>query len=149
MRYNNCMRKLLFISLMLLGLKVFATQYQYPVPKDVNNTPIYGGLGLPFSGSMTPTTNAYDNAVAVTAPLTGSNSGRQYRHIAVYNPSTTRTVYVCFGGATSSGCADNMIVAPGYTVVLDSVYYGELNNITKLYAKLDSAGTSAVVVHGW
>lgn len=148
MRYNNTMRKLL-LALGLIALNAFAVQYNAIVPKDINNVPIYGGLGIPFSGTATPTANAYDDTIKVAVPLTGVNAGRQYRSISVYNPSLTRTVYVCFGGDAAAGCSDNIIVNPGYAVVLDNVYFGALNDITNIYLKLDSAGTSAVQVQGW
>lgn len=138
-------KKLLLICL-IPSLSLAQNIYKYPVPRDPTNTPVYGGLGLPFYSGVTVTAATY--IVSATVPLTGNDIYRQYRSVYVYNPDTTRTVYACFGGSTA--CAtDQMKINPGYGLIFDNVYYGYLNGITNIYLRLDSTGSVVVEVGGW
>jgi len=130
-----------YLLLLLLALPAMAQQEPVPVPKDPVNTPIYGGIGQPFVYDSTAVTTT-SFAPIVTVPNSGSNYVRPYRHIAVYNPSMTRTVYVCFAENASVGCSVNaMKIPPGIGLVLDHVYYGVMMQTPTIYMKLDSAGS--------
>lgn len=145
--------KKLFITLScILALEVHSqtSQYKFPVPKDVTNTPIYGALGLPVFGTATVTAATF--ADFMTVPLTGDNSGRQYRAICIYNPSSARELSVCFG----SGCTTAQIKIPagnagtvGGGLCLDNVYFGFFNDITVIRAALDTTGSVTPEITIW
>lgn len=144
------MKHLLAYLLAIVSFQVLGQQYIVPYPHDVLNTPMTTANGVPFTGTMTATTSSYDNAVAVTVPLTGINVGRPYKSVSIYNPSTTRTVVVCFGTAgQASSCSDNVSIPPGLGLALDFVLYGSPNNKNTVFGRLDSAGSSAITVNMW
>lgn len=120
---------------------------KYAVPKDINQVAIHDeALGLPvFTEATTLTTNSYVSVLAL--PSTGNNLNRQWRKISVNNPSSTRSVYICFGGAT---CATDMIKVPTSTkIVFDGLYFGPMNSVTTIYARLDAGGSVVPEVTIW
>lgn len=125
-----------------------AQQLGYRMPRDAGNNPIPMGIGLPYAFTLTPTTASYDNSIRYALPATGRDLNRAYRHILVRNPSTTRTVYVCFG--TSTGCSTDHIIVPSeYAFALDSILYGDSVGFSHVYAKLDAVGSVAVEFTAW
>lgn len=141
------MRMKHLLWLLFISLPAWAqTQYKYPVPKDPVNVPIQNALGLPFAYQATLTTTAYVKISDLS--LSGNNSGRQYRAVCAYNPSTTESAILCFG--TSSACStDMMIVPPAFGLCLDNIYAGFFNDITAVWGKLSAAGSSDVQVNIW
>lgn len=117
------------------------------VPRDGFNTPIYGGIGLPyFFESVSLTTTSYVSLA--TVPTVGSgNTQRQFRNILIRNPSSTRSVYVCFG---TGGCSSDMMkIPPNYTFVTDQMLIGWSTSVTNIYGKLDSAGSVTPEITLW
>jgi len=145
------MRKYIYLLAVLLVAiylmkGALATQYKYPIPQDVNNYPIQGAMGVPYEFESAVTTTSY--ASFATVPLTGNDAGRQYRSLCAYNPSTTIDVYLCLG--SSSSCSTDMVKVPaGKGLCLDNIYYGPLNLITTVWAKLGSAGSVTPSVEIW
>ncbi len=144
------MKKLLIVSLTLLGLQAFGqSKTNTPVPKDPFNIPIYGGISTPvFSEATTLTTNSY--ALMVTLPNTGLSYNRTYRHLMVFNPSSTRSVYICFGNGS---CATDMVKVPtgasGFGVALDDYMAGVLYGQTEIWGRLDAAGSVTPLIYVW
>lgn len=143
-------KQILALGLMFSAAALAQNNYGYPVPKDFSNTPIYGGLGLPVYGATAITSATY--ADVLTVPLTGINLGRQYRGICVFNPSTTRSVSVCFG----AGCTTAQLSVPaantstvGAGICVDAIYFGTYNDIAVIRAALDSAGTVTPQITIW
>lgn len=118
------------------------------VPRDNIGIPIYGGLGLPvFSEAVTLTTTSFTSLMTVPTE-TAQGYKRQFRHFELRNPSSTRSVYICFSGA--SPCSTSQLkIPPNYTYVLDHQYFGPFNSITTIYGKLDSAGSVTPEVTIW
>lgn len=117
----------------------------YPLPRDSNNYPIPTNLGTPVFAEPTLTTGSYVSML--TLPTTGVNYGRQFQSICAYNPSSTRTVYICLG---TGGCSTDMMKLPAQTgLCLDKLYFGYQNNITDVYGKLDTTGSVAVALTVW
>lgn len=140
------MRKLLLA--LFISVPVFAQNKTIiPVPKDPFNIPIYGGLGLPvFSEATTLTTSSYVSIL--TLPNTGHDINRSFRHIAVYNPDSARSVYICFGDA--SGCSTDMMkVPPGFALAFDHVLFGILYDQTVVYGRLDAVGSVTPEITVW
>jgi hypothetical protein len=110
------------------------------LPVDKNGIPLQeNSLGLPtFSEAVTLTTSSYVSLL--TVPATGHNATRVYRHMIVKNPSSTRTLYICFGD--SSSCATNMLKIPASTTIAyDGLYFGAPTSVVKIYGKLDDTGS--------
>lgn len=140
------MRRFILKILAMISPLALAQQSIVPVPKDPFNTPIYGSSGYPSLYEVALTTSSY--ALIATLPTTGINQGRSWRHIMVRNPSTTRTVYVCLGDATS--CATDMIkVPPEFGIAMDDMLLNAGINITSIWGRLDSAGSVTPEVHVW
>lgn len=146
----NKMRKLLFILTLISGIALGAAAdtFQTPVPKDIFNTPIYGGLGMPqFDQSTTLTSTSW--ATVLTIDFTGVNIGRQFRHICVFNPSTTLEVRICFG----AGCTTPQMVVPagssGAGLCIDHSYFGYLNSITLIRGSLSGGGSVNPQITVW
>lgn len=133
---------------LLLSLVFSAAAFSQIVPKDNKGTPIYGGLGLPvFSEAVTLTTTSYALLLAVPTE-TAQGYQRQFRHFEIRNPSSTLSVYICFSGA--SPCSTNQLkIPPGYTHILDHVYFGPFNSISTIYGKLSSAGSVTPEITIW
>jgi hypothetical protein len=138
------MIKLLIIFLGALALRALADN---PVPKDQSNTPIYSGTGKPvFSEAVTLTSGTY--AGLLTLPTTGENGSRHWKGIAVYNPSTTRSVYICIGAAAT--CSVDAMKIPSSTgIALDQVYFGPINDVVKIWGKLDAPGSVVPELTVW
>lgn len=133
--------------LALFASAAFAQTVSVPVPKDITNTPIYGSSGLPsFTEAVTLTTTSYVSLV--TLPTSGVNLNRAWRHIAIYNPDATRSVYICLGG---SSCSTDMIkIPPSIGFVLDDALFGpKWISITDIYGRLDAGGSVAPQVTIW
>lgn len=139
------MKKLLILFFIpFLG---WAQQYKVPVPKDVTNTPIYGGLGKPIAVTKTVTATTYA-ADYITLDQAGINAGRNYASLYLSNPSTSRIVYACFGD--DNGCSgDAAKLDTSVSMIMDSLLMGPQNNITRIYFKLDGAGSVDVEVGYW
>lgn len=143
------MRKL-FLLFLLFTPKVFGQifDYRFPEPKDKNNVPVYAGLGLPYLIEPTITNTTYDLTNRTAISLSGDDNGRQYRHLWIYNPSATISIYVCVGNA--GGCSSDMWKAPaGLGVVDDYAYFGIYNSITHVYYRLSSTGSVVPVIRWW
>lgn len=139
--------KQVFLIALLFASQANAQQYPVPVPKDVVNEPIYGGLGAPRVFEPTVTATAY-GADYITVPTTGADFGRQFRSFYVYNPSATRTIYACFGPDT--GCSsDDAKIRPQMGIVYDGILAGYYNRVTRIYFKLDSAGSVQIDAGLW
>lgn len=135
------------LTLLLISSVSWAQQTSiYPVPRDVNNMPIPTSLGLPVFANQTLTTASY--VAVLTLPTTGVNYGRQFSSICVKNPDATRTIFVCFDGASS--CSTDMLkVPPSLGLCLDKLYFGRLNDITTIWAKLDATGSVSADFTVW
>jgi len=134
-------------ALLLLLPILSAVSYGQNVPRDGFNTPIYGGIGLPYLfESVTLTTTSYVSVA--TLPIVGTGiTQRQFRNILIRNPSTTLSVYICFG---SGGCGANMMkIPPNYTFVTDQMLIGWSTSVTNIYGKLDSAGSVTPEITVW
>ncbi len=144
------MKKLLIAFTALIGISAFAqNKTNVPVPKDPFNIPIYGGISLPvFSEAVTLTTCAY--TLALTLPNSGLNYNRTYRHLAVWNPSDTRAVYLCFGNGS---CSTDMVKVPpgdsGFGIALDDFMAGVLYGQTEIWGRLDSGGSVTPLIYVW
>jgi hypothetical protein len=140
------MKKILL--LLTISMSLHAQQSILRLPRDGANAPMSHGMGLPYGFVLTPTTDAYDNSIRYQLPSTGNDTNRVYRHISVYNPSASRTLYICFGG--SSGCTgDNIIVPPSVALVYEPIRFGKSVDTEYVYVRLDSAATVAVTFGVW
>lgn len=137
------MRTVIKALLLLLPILSIAQN----VPRDGFNTPIYGGIGLPYLfESVTLTTTSYVSVATLPTVGTG-NTQRQFRNILIRNPSSTLSVYICFG---SGGCSTNMMkIPPNYTFVTDQMLIGWSTSVTNIYGKLDSAGSVVPEITLW
>lgn len=141
------MKKLIFIFGLALGLEAWAQISIVRIPRDSANIPLYGGLGLPYLIEPTVNVASYDTSHRTALSLTGADKGRQYRHLSIYNPSASISIYVCVGDST--GCSTDMWKAPpSMGVVDDSAYFGPANNITHVYYRATS-GSVVPLVRWW
>ena len=141
--------KLLLSSfLFFIASTAFAQQSILRIPRDNQNTPIYGALGLPTLCDAVPVTLAtYDVGARCLLPVGGQDTNRQFRAIMLSN-SGARTLYVCLGG--SAGCTtDHLKLRPGFQIVHDYAYFGQGNNITHVWLRLDAPGTETFDVMIW
>lgn len=140
--------KTLLLALILMAPGIsFAQRSVMGLPVDNRSTPLIAGLGLPSTCSQTVTTATYTQSCAVPAN-TGDNTGRMFRHIQIYNPSSTASVFVCLG--PDAACSTDMIkVRPGAAVTQDFALYGPGNAVTKIWFRLSSAGSEVVDVNIW
>ncbi len=138
---------LIMIVALLISQLAHAQQANIPIPVDPRKNPILTGLGFSyFSEAVTLTTTSYVSLLAL--PVSGSNLDRPWKGIAVRNPSTTRSVYICWG--TASGCTQaGMKLGPEVGLVLDDVMFGSQNSVTNIWGKLDSAGSVAPELTIW
>lgn len=139
------------MRILLIGFFIssmcFAQRSAMGLPVDNKGTPLIAGLGLPSMCEVSTTTATYTEYCQLPAN-TGDNTGRMFRHIQVYNPSTARSVYVCLGNDTS--CATDMIkIRPGSTISQDFALYGPGNLVTRVWLRLSSAGSETVDVMTW
>ncbi len=142
------MKKLLILFLTFFSVVGAAPVFTTPVPKDVLNTPIYGGLGLPvFSAAVQLDDSTWEDLV--TLPSTGANAGRPFRHICVYNPSAAANVNICFG----TGCTTAQMSVPatssGGGLCLDHVYYGVLNDTLVIRGNLSATASVTPQITAW
>lgn len=138
--------RLIICTLLLLPLHIYAQRAVQGLPVDRMSTPLIAGLGLPSMCETTVTTNTYTQYCSMPA-ATGENTGRMWRHIQIYNPSTSKSVYVCLG---ASSCATDMIkIRPGAAVTQDFALYGPGNSISRIWLRLSSAGSEVVDVNLW
>lgn len=138
---------MLLLLLLILPSIVFGQRSQLGLPTDNKATPLIAGLGLPAMCETTVTTATYTEYCAVPAS-TGENTGRAWRHIQIYNPSTSKSVYVCFGGTSS--CSTDMIkIRPGAAVTQDFALFGPSNAAPRIWLRLSSAGSEVVDVNLW
>ncbi len=141
------MKKILFI-LGFVGTVAIAQQSIIKAPRDSTNAILYAGLGLPYLIEPTITNTTYDNTNRTALSSTGADTGRQYRHLWIYNPSTSLGVYVCVGDST--GCSTDMWKAPfGVGVVDDFAYFGAANNMTYIYYRISAGGTATPIIRWW
>lgn len=140
--------KALLIILGLIPTVSFSQQSYFRLPRDSNNTPLIAGLGEPYLFEPTGTSTTYIVGQRVAIPLTGNDALRQYRHISVFNASTTRTVYICVGDG--AGCTRDWYKArPSQGFVDDFTYFGVGDAKTHIYYRIDSAGTAAFDLRIW
>lgn len=141
------MRNLLFVLGLILGLEAFAQISVVRIPRDSGNVPLYGGLGLPYLIEPTVNNTTYDSSHRTALSTTGADQGRQYRHMSIYNPSASVSVYICVGN--SNGCTTDMWKAPPTIgMVDDSAYFGPANGITYVYYRVTS-GSVVPLVRWW
>lgn len=140
----------LIISFTIIG-QAGAQQLTYPLPTDANRFPLYAGVGNPYGYQLGPTAATYSNAVRFQLPSTGLDTNRAYRHLSVINPSTDRTLYVCFGGSDASSCSGvvHIIIPPGYQLVNEPLRYGKPVGSEYVYVRLDSAGAVTATMGSW
>jgi hypothetical protein len=139
--------KHLLLLLTLFSAQAFSqAKTIVPVPKDPNNIPIYGGLGVPVvSESVTLTTSSY--VLLFSLPNGGASVNRSFRHVIAVNPDLTRSVYLCFG---SGSCSTDMIkVRPESGLALDHTLFGILYGQTEVWGRLDAPGTVTPEIHVW
>jgi hypothetical protein len=138
--------KTLLLAL-LLSIPAFAQKSVMGLPVDNRGTPLIAGLGLPSMCEVSTSTATYTEYCQLPAN-SGDNTGRMFRHIQVYNPSSTKSVYVCLGNDTS--CATDMIkIRPGAAISQDFALYGPGNLVTRVWLRLSSAGSETVDVLTW
>lgn len=143
----NIMKYILTALLLFTGA-VQAQQSIVRLPRDANNTPLDFGLGIPYAFTLTATADAYDTGVRYELPKTGNDLNRAYRHLLVYNPDATRTVYACFGDAT--GCSiDSYIVPPGFGFIFEPIRFGDAVGLPYVYIRLDAAGSVTPTMTAW
>lgn len=135
--------------LALIGPLAFAQSSIVKAPRDAANAILYAGLGLPYLIQPALTNTAYDTSPDRTQLSTsGADTGRQYRHLWIYNPSATIGIYVCAGNA--SGCSTDMwYCPPGIGVVDDYAYFGAASNTGYLYYRLSGAGSVTPTLRWW
>jgi len=150
---NRIVFALVFLAL-FLGIKsAFAQRSVQVMPIDAQSNPLDSSLGLPWACEVALTSASYGGSQYCDLPAnSGQNTGRVYRAIAIYNPSSTLKIYLCFG--SSSGCStettsDMMIVPPSLGLVEDHALYGINSNTTRVWFRLSSAGTVTVSAQGW
>ena len=147
-RNNMRHMKYLLILIGLIGSISFAQQLAWPLPTDGNRNPLYFGTGNPYGFVLTATTDAFDTGVRYELPSAGIDLNRVYRHISVINPSSERTLYICFGDV--SGCSTDMIIVPpSYQLVYEPLMYGPLRNTGYVYMRLDDAGSVEATFGVW
>ena len=139
--------KYILMLLMHLPLHSYAQRAVQALPTDNKSTPLIAGLGLPAMCETTVTAATYVAFCAVPAS-SGDNTGRSWRHIQIYNPSTTKSVYVCLGDTSS--CSTDMIkIRPGAAVTQDFALFGPSNSAPRIWLRLSSAGSEVVDVNLW
>lgn len=140
------MKKLLFLA--LFSASLHAQQSVLSLPHDSRNSPLMAGLGLPYLFEPTVTVTAYSTSERSALNFSGDNTNRQYRHMMIYNPSSTLSIYLCAGDST--GCYRDMWkVRPGLGLVDDFSYFGTANNLTHIYYRLSGAGSVSPDVRVW
>ena len=147
------MKKILLLALLVLAPKAWAQRSVQCMPLDASGNVLAQGLGLPWSCQVTVTAATYTGSAYCDLPAdSGNNKGRAYRHFYAYNPSSTRTLFVCLG--TSAGCStettsDMVVIPPTLGLAQDSTLYGALNATTRVWFRLDSTGSVVVSSGGW
>jgi tetrahydromethanopterin S-methyltransferase subunit H len=132
---------------LLLSIPCLAQRAQLGLPTDNKATPLIAGLGLPAMCETTVTTATYTEYCAVPSS-SGENTGRAWRHIQIYNPSTSKSVYVCLGGTSS--CSTDMIkIRPGAAVTQDFALFGPSNEAPRIWLRLSASGSEVVDVNLW
>lgn len=151
MSYTEFMKTLFLVLLLtILGHAAQAQQSPLRLPRDSMNTPLIGGLGLPYVYEPSLTNTTYDNSHRVQLPTTGPDTLRQFRHFWMYNPNGSISVYACAGGNDAASCTRDHWVAPPSTGFVDDFgYFGQGNNVTYLYFRIGSAGTIVPSVRYW
>lgn len=144
------MKKLLL--LLLLGFVSRGTIAQNSIikaPRDSTGAILYGGLGLPYVWQPSVTVTSYNVSERQAIPAqSGSDTGRQFRNIAIFNPDPTQMVFVCAGNST--GCSRDMWFAPpGVGFAGDFGYFGVANNITYLYFRVDGGAGLVPTISIW
>lgn len=140
--------KYLLLALSLFSSLSFAQQLSYPLPRDARDNVLYFGVGNPYAFELTATTSSYTTGVRYQLPTSGNDVKRVYRHLYVYNPDSTRIVYICFGD--SSGCStDSYKVRPGFGLVFEPIRFGEPVGTGYVYMRLDSAGSVTADLSAW
>lgn len=142
------MKKLLLILAVIVSHGAVSQQSIVRLPRDAANNPLMAGLGLPYLINPSITVTSYDTSNRTALSTTGADTGRQYRHVWVYNPSSTIGIYLCAGPA--SGCSTDMWYAPpSLGFVDDFAFFGAANNITHIYYRLSGSGTVAPIIRWW
>ena len=141
------MKILLFIFLFIFYSNSYAQRAVQGLPIDNKGTPLIAGLGLPSMCEVAVSAATY-TAFCQLPTNTGDNTGRMFRHIQVFNPSATNSVYVCLGNNTS--CATDMIkIRPGAAISQDFALYGPGNLVTRVWLRETSTESLTVDVMSW
>jgi hypothetical protein len=125
------------------------TQYKVPLPKDIHNRDIQSGLGTPIAIAASSISATSFGTHYVQVDLSGANAGRNYRHIDIYNPSASSTVYVGFSSSSSAPASASIVVAPGMGKIYDSILLGPNNSQTYIHIRQTGAASCAVDVSYW
>ena len=141
------MKNIIIALLVVMSVRSYAQRSAMGLPVDNKGTPLVAALGMPSLCEVTTTTATYTEYCQLPAN-TGDNSGRMYRAIQVYNPSSTKSVYVCLGNDTSC-TTDYIKVRPGCTISQDFSLFGPGNLVTRVWLRLSSSGSEVVDVMTW
>lgn len=125
------------------------TQYKIPLPQDIHGRSVDAGLGTPIAISASAISATSFGTHYVQIDQTGDNEGRNYRHIDVYNPSASSTVYVGFSSSTSAPASVSIKLQPQQGKVYDSILLGPNNNQTYIHVYQTGAASCAVDITYW
>jgi hypothetical protein len=140
------MKKLFLLG--LLSLTAVGQSSIIKAPRDSTGAILYGGLGLPYVIQPTVTVTSYSVSERTLLSITGPDTGRQYRNIAIYNPDASETVFVCAGDST--GCTRDMWFAPPQTGFAgDFGYFGAGNNVTHIYYRVSGGAGLSPIISYW
>lgn len=142
------MKKILLLLALIVSRGTFSQQSIIKAPRDSTGAILYAGLGTPYLIQPTLTNTTYSTGVRTQLSITGIDTGRQYRHLWLYNPSSTLGLYVCVG--TASGCSTDMWYAPpSVGVVDDFAYFGTASNTPYVYYRISGSGTVMPTLRWW
>ncbi len=118
----------------------------YTLPVDKDGYPLQSdSLGTPLFSEAVTLSQATMKLI-YTLPTTGNDATRQFRHMMIRNPDDA-AIYICWGGST---CTTDMAkVAAATTVVLDGLFFGPINTITKIYARSADSGAAVPELTIW
>lgn len=143
------MKYLLLLICLVLSKEAFSQTSIIKAPRDSTGTILYAGLGLPYLFNPSVSNTAYTGTDQVTLSIAGPDTGRQYRHLSIYNPSASIGIYVCVGPAGSACSRDMWYAPPAVGVIDDFAYFGAANNAPVLYWRVASTGSVSPVIRVW
>lgn len=125
------------------------THYKIPLPQDIHGRSVQGGLGNPIAISASAISATSFGTHYVAVDQSGDNAGRNYRHIHIYNPDTSRTMYVGFSSGTSAPASASIKILPQTHVVYDNILLGPNNDKTYIHVYQSASGTSSIDITYW